>query len=108
MNEPSSNPRSAFEAFEWFGRAACARPDAPPMFPHATDAEGIRAAKQTCESCPVLSPCLQRAMDTGEPHGVWGGMTDEERRQARRRESRARSRRAGAVAVTIVPLGDVL
>jgi WhiB family redox-sensing transcriptional regulator len=104
----ADNPRTTFEAFEWVAFAACGQLDAPPMFPHPTDEVGVAAAKATCAVCPVQPECLDRAIATGEQHGVWGGMTEEERRNARRRESRARSRKPGAIAVTIVPLGDLL
>lgn len=104
-----NDPRTTSEEFEWVAYAACGELDAPPMFPRPTDTEGIAAAKRTCADCAVQPECLARAMATGEPHGVWGGMTEEERRNARRRQSRARSKRAaGAVAVTIVPRSELL
>lgn len=103
-----SEPRTTSEAFEWVAHAACGELGAPPMFPHPTDAEGIAAAKRTCAVCPVVAECLARAYVNGEQHGVWGGMTEEERRNARRRASRARSRQTGAIAVTIVPRNGLL
>jgi WhiB family redox-sensing transcriptional regulator len=50
--------------------------------------EGIRgprkrareaAAKAICAECPVMTQCLNWALATGEPYGVWGGTTPEER-----------------------------
>lgn len=38
-----------------------------------------RPAKQVREPCPVLVPCRRYAVDTQEPHGIWGGTTPEER-----------------------------
>ena len=40
-----------------------------------------RAAKAICFSCPVRSDCLAHALLNDERHGIWGGMTDVERRQ---------------------------
>ncbi|MDI9894532.1 WhiB family transcriptional regulator [Rhodococcus sp. IEGM 1381] len=39
-----------------------------------------REAKSICALCPVTRQCLSYAIDHGEPHGVWGGMTAKERR----------------------------
>ncbi|MGC0362646.1 WhiB family redox-sensing transcriptional regulator [Rhodococcus sp. 27YEA15] len=37
------------------------------------------SAKQVCYRCPVIAECRGFALSTGEPHGVWGGMTPTER-----------------------------
>ena len=37
-------------------------------------------AKQICFSCPVLSDCRDYAISIREPHGVWGGLSEKERR----------------------------
>lgn len=44
-------------------------------------------AKAVCRRCPVADLCLQWAFDHGETHGVWGGMTEQERRAYRRRNA---------------------
>ena len=38
-------------------------------------------AKQVCAGCEVRAECLQQALDSGERYGVWGGLTDVERRR---------------------------
>lgn len=38
-------------------------------------------AKRICEFCPVRQACLDDALTTGQPAGVWGGMTELERRR---------------------------
>lgn len=38
-------------------------------------------AKSICARCPVREPCLAYALRIREPHGVWGGLTELERRQ---------------------------
>jgi WhiB family redox-sensing transcriptional regulator len=42
-------------------------------------------AKAVCAGCPVLTECLAEALDHRIEHGVWGGMTDRERRALLRR-----------------------
>lgn len=37
-------------------------------------------AKKICFSCPVLGACREYAIDIREPHGVWGGLSEQERR----------------------------
>ena len=54
-------------------------------------------AKQICEGCPVLVQCRDHALNTGEPYGVWGGMTELDRkRQARRRRGGVSHARDGS------------
>lgn len=67
---------------DWLTKAPCkAEPDA--MF--ATSTAGIVAAKDICRSCSVIESCLQWALDTGTDYGVWGGLSEQERRALRRR-----------------------
>jgi WhiB family redox-sensing transcriptional regulator len=40
-------------------------------------------AKAVCAACPVRRPCLDFALATRQPYGIWGGMTPEERRDLR-------------------------
>lgn len=40
----------------------------------------VRRAKRICERCPVLDLCRNYALTVGEPYGVWGGMSEDERR----------------------------
>ncbi|WP_319437611.1 WhiB family transcriptional regulator [Mycobacterium sp. RTGN5] len=42
-----------------------------------------RQAKGICTDCPVRAQCLSHALNTPEPHGVWGAMTSSERQQYR-------------------------
>ena len=106
------DPRlSAFESFEWVDRAACGEHDTPVMFAHPSNTADLEYAKSLCDICPVRAECLKHALDAGESWGVWGGTTAEERKQLKRRESRARSnekRRAGAVTETVRIENDLL
>jgi WhiB family redox-sensing transcriptional regulator len=40
-----------------------------------------RLAKSICSSCPVRQECLEYALSIPEPHGIWGGMNESERRR---------------------------
>jgi WhiB family redox-sensing transcriptional regulator len=67
---------------DWAAQAACRtqRPDA--LF--VRGAEQNRA-KQVCSTCPVRAECLAEALDDRIEWGVWGGMTERERRALLRR-----------------------
>ena len=45
-------------------------------------------AKAICQDCPVLEECRDHALSTREPYGVWGGMSEEERRAYYERQAR--------------------
>lgn len=47
-------------------------------------------AKRACARCPVIDACLQYALQQQIEHGVWGGLTERERREMRRRSARYR------------------
>lgn len=78
--------RTLARAADWRDTAACAG-TADDMFPTTT--AGIATAKAYCRACPSVERCLQWALDTGEDTGVWGGLTENERRAMKRRAARA-------------------
>ncbi|MFF5446309.1 WhiB family transcriptional regulator [Streptomyces sp. NPDC012888] len=69
----------------WQEGAAC-RDLGTETFFHPTgergEARSVRdqAAKEVCALCPVQTECLRHALRVGEPYGVWGGLTERERR----------------------------
>ncbi|RJQ77830.1 WhiB family transcriptional regulator [Pseudonocardiaceae bacterium YIM PH 21723] len=66
------------------GRPACTDvPDPEVFFPLDGDEFGIGLAKRVCAGCPVRRSCLQYALHH-DVQGVWGGTTEDERRQMRR------------------------
>jgi WhiB family redox-sensing transcriptional regulator len=67
----------------WQLRALCSQMDPELWFPEPWEDEA--PAKAVCGRCPVRAACLAYALDTNEQHGVWGGLSPEERREARRR-----------------------
>lgn len=62
----------------WRSRAICCGVD-PDLF-FCEGAEDVAAAKLVCQGCPVRRPCLLEALEGGVAHGVWGGLTADERR----------------------------
>lgn len=61
------------------GRAKCADEDPDSFFPEKSG--NAREAKKVCEDCPVKAPCLAWALEHGERHGIWGGLSSEERKK---------------------------
>jgi WhiB family redox-sensing transcriptional regulator len=70
----------------WQVRASCRGPQAAIFFPPShferkEDKEAReRRAKTICQSCPVRKPCLEYALTIKEPHGIWGGLNEMERK----------------------------
>lgn len=78
---------------DWRDSAACMNADPELFFPVGNTGpalEQIDAAKLVCGRCPVTEQCLQYALDTNQDSGVWGGLSEDERRALKRRAARAR------------------
>ena len=81
---------------DWRDLAACAEFDPDLFFPAGETgpaAEQIRHAKRVCAGCEVQDECLTYAVETNQVSGVWGGLTEDERRPVRRRWLADRRRR---------------
>jgi WhiB family redox-sensing transcriptional regulator len=77
--------RRDVEGTDWRDHAACRDMDPDLFFPMGTSGASllqIDQAKQICRTCPVHGPCLRWALDSGDA-GVWGGTTEDERRNHR-------------------------
>ncbi|MFK0124933.1 WhiB family transcriptional regulator [Streptomyces nigra] len=70
---------------DWLATAPC-KTDPDVMFDTST--AGVEKAKSICRTCPVIDRCLQWALDTGEEHGVWGGLSEQDRRTLKRNAGR--------------------
>jgi WhiB family redox-sensing transcriptional regulator len=74
-------------AEEWQLKAACRGPQSVVFFPpsHFERKEEKEAreaqAKAICATCSVRQPCLDYAVRIREPHGIWGGLNEVERKQ---------------------------
>ena len=64
----------------WAEQALCAQADPDTWFPGEDDHDQTAAAIKVCARCPVRTHCLAHALATGEPHGIWGGLTARQRR----------------------------
>ena len=79
---------------DWVRDAKCRSEDPDLFFPSGDAGPAsvqVDAAKAVCCACAVREECLGWAMTTGQDSGVWGGLSEEERRairRARRRQAR--------------------
>ena len=81
---------------DWRDGASCRDTDPDLFFPVGTTGaavDQIAAAKAVCDVCPAKEPCLQFAIENNQDSGVWGGTSEEERRQLRKQYV-ARQRRS--------------
>lgn len=76
---------------EWASRAACRSSDPDALF---VQGAAQNRAKLVCLGCPVRTECLSDALDNRVEFGVWGGMTERERRALLRRRPDVRSWRS--------------
>jgi WhiB family redox-sensing transcriptional regulator len=83
---------SGMEDRGWQARANCMGVDPDLFFPER--GASTREAKEVCRGCVAREDCLEYALDNGEKFGIWGGMSERERRRLRR--ARAIERRAQA------------
>jgi WhiB family redox-sensing transcriptional regulator len=80
-------------AMDWRHRALCRDEDPELFFPIGTTGPAvvqIEQAKTVCGRCPVVQSCLDWALRSGQDSGVWGGLSEDERRALKRRQSRTR------------------
>ncbi|BAG29240.1 WhiB family regulatory protein [Kocuria rhizophila DC2201] len=85
--------RSGVIVMDWRSRAACLEKDPELFFPVGNTGPAllqIEEAKAVCRTCEVMDTCLQWALESGQDAGVWGGMSEDERRALKRRAARAR------------------
>lgn len=81
---------------DWRHHALCRDEDPELFFPVGTTGPAARQvdrAKAICARCPVTQECLTWALENGQDAGIWGGLSEDERRALRRRQ-RARARTA--------------
>lgn len=81
---------------DWRDRAACLDEDPELFFPIGNTGPAllqIEEAKAVCRRCEVQDTCLKWALESGQDAGVWGALSEDERRALKRRNARAR--RAG-------------
>src|ERR671923_144147 len=70
------------EELTWQERALCAQTDPEAFFPEKGGS--TREAKKVCRSCEVRAECLEYALEHDERFGIWGGLSERERRRLKR------------------------
>jgi WhiB family redox-sensing transcriptional regulator len=75
--------RAVEEPEPWQARALCAQTDPEAFFPEKGGSP--RLAKAVCRRCPVRAECLAFALEHDERFGIWGGLSERERRRLRAR-----------------------
>ncbi|NUK15810.1 MULTISPECIES: WhiB family transcriptional regulator [Streptomyces] len=84
---------------DWRHNAVCREEDPELFFPIGSTGPAliqIEEAKSVCRRCPVIEQCGQWAFESGQDSGVWGGLSEDERRSMKRRAARNRARQAAA------------
>ena len=92
---------TAHVAPTWRGAAECRRDNAvhffaPPHFERKEEKDTREGqARALCRACPVQAACLEYSLAVQEPHGIWGGLNELERRRlSRKRVAEAQQRSA--------------
>jgi WhiB family redox-sensing transcriptional regulator len=90
---------SEIQYMHWRQKTACRDEDPDLFFPIGMTGpalEQAERAKAVCGRCEVSDQCLAWALKTNQQDGVWGGLTEDERRSLRRRQRRRRATGLGA------------
>lgn len=87
MADTSRLPTPVAETWEWQRHGSCRNLDSAVFF-HPDGERGfarsdrVARAKQICRGCPVIVQCRHHALTVEEPFGVWGGLDENERKEA--------------------------
>jgi len=82
---------------DWRHKAACRDEEPELFFPIGNTGPALQQideAKRVCQACDVTEACLNWAIESGQDAGVWGGLSEDERRSLKRRRARERARMA--------------
>ena len=80
--EPRRAAREQSE-LSWQERSLCAQTDPEAFFPEKGGS--TREAKKVCTGCDVRQECLEYALEHDERFGIWGGLSERERRKLKKR-----------------------
>lgn len=89
----------------WQASSNCLGVDPDLFFPER--GASTKEAKEVCRGCIVREDCLEFALNNGEKFGIWGGMSERERRRIRRQRALARQEAAGIAATPAVTASAV-
>ena len=82
-------PQAPDVPWDWTALAACQFTDPEVFFPEKGGS--VRAAKQVCRGCEARDACLEYALENDERFGIWGGLTEGQRRLLLAARERGRS-----------------
>jgi WhiB family transcriptional regulator, redox-sensing transcriptional regulator len=88
MSTSAVAARPACDRPDWRDEAACRDADPELFFPDGdirSARDQVKSAKLICRGCPVSATCLSWALASGQEAGIWGGLTEDERRGLHRR-----------------------
>ena len=97
--ELSTAPHDPDSETAWMAEGNCRLHPPATFFP--SDGVGVDRARKICRDCPVMSSCLEYALDARIDHGVWGGCSERERRRILKRR---RDEAVSATSTTSVEL----
>jgi WhiB family redox-sensing transcriptional regulator len=84
VRQPSTvAPLEEENPLAWQSDSLCAQTDPEAFFPEKGGS--TRDAKKICASCEVRAQCLEYALENDERFGIWGGLSERERRKLRKR-----------------------
>lgn len=84
------DPHAFMDRPAWMADANCRGLDVNVFFPNR--GESLEQIRKICRACDVQAECLAYALNNGEVHGTWGGLSERERRQLRRNDRPAGAR----------------
>lgn len=89
------------DKYDWRDRGECLDEDPELFFPVGNTGPAklqIEEAKAVCRRCEVIDTCLTWALENGQDAGVWGGLSEDERRGLKRRSDCMRRSMGGRAA----------
>src|ERR1039457_5133131 len=95
MQPFAAGSREEVDIMDWRHEAACREVDPELFFAIGNSGPALlesEEAKQVCRRCSFMDACLRWAIDSGHDAGVWGGMSEDERRALKRLTIRLRAR----------------
>ena len=88
-NQSAAEGVDEVAAESWQAFANCLGVDPDLFFPER--GASTKEAKQVCQGCVVREDCLEYALENSEKFGIWGGLSERERRRLRRARALARA-----------------
>ena len=85
MSDFAPLPFKEIDVLGWHEQALCAQTDPEAFFPEKGGS--TREAKRVCGSCAVKMECLEYALSNDERFGIWGGLSERERRRLKRSQA---------------------